>query len=214
MTPEGDGARPTSIELRSRLGAIRDQGLRPTCLAFAASAAHEATRGVSEYLSVEALHAFAKSRDGEPGEGTTIDAVVAALEFDGQCRELDWPYGQSSLTNQAADFFQAGSARRTDDPLSFTLDSLAAGRVVVVALTLTEAWLHPGPDGRIRPPEPNDAHLGGHAVAATGYDEDGQYLTVRNSWGGQWGDGGYGRLSYESFLRFVHEVFTVRSAET
>ena len=214
MTPEGEASRPTSIDLRGRLSAIRDQGLRPTCLAFAASAAHEFTLGERQYLSVEALHAFAKSRDHEPGGGTTIDATVAALELDGQCRESDWPYGQPSLANEAAEFFRATSDRRADDLLSFTLDSLAAGRVVVVALMLTEAWYHPGPDGRIRPPESGDAQLGGHAVTATGYDEVEQYLMVRNSWGDLWGDGGYGRLPYESFLRSVHEVFTVRSAET
>lgn len=210
MTSEGEGSSLTSMDLRGRLGAVRDQGLRPTCLAFAASAAHEATLDSNEYLSVEALHVFAKSRDEEPDEeGTTIDAVVAALEFDGQCHESDWAYGQPSLGNATAEFLRTTSVRHTDDPLSFTMDSLAAGRVVVIALALTDGWFDPEPDGRIRPPERESAWLGWHAVAATGYDERERHLIVRNSWGDGWGDGGYGRLSYESLLNSVHEVFVV-----
>ena len=209
MTQVDTQSRPASIDLRSRLGVIRDQGQRPTCLAFAASAAHESTLPLAEYLSVEALHFFANARDAHSGEGATIDAVVTALEFNGQCMESDWPYGAPGLVNTAAIFHRSPSIRESSDPLTFTLDSLATGRVVVIALTLTEAWFNPDSDGRIPSSNPKDKSLGGHAVAATGYDEPRQYVLVRNSWGTEWGDGGYGRLSYESLRQSAREVFAV-----
>jgi len=209
MTQVGTQSRPASVDLRSRLGVIRDQGHRPTCLAFAASAAHESTLALAEYLSVEALHFFASARDALPGEGTTIDAVVTALEFTGQCMESDWPYGAPGLVNTAAIFRRAPSIRESSDPLTFTLDSLATGRVVVIALTLTEAWFSPDCDGRIPSSNSEDESIGGHAVAAIGYDEPRQYVLVRNSWGMEWGDGGYGRLSYESLRQSVREAFAV-----
>ncbi|MEO1987226.1 MAG: C1 family peptidase [Martelella sp.] len=42
---------------------------------------------------------------------------------------------------------------------------------------------------------------GGHAVTLVGYKESGQYFKFINSWGTNWGDRGYGRLSYDALLR-------------
>ncbi|HEU4729682.1 MAG TPA: C1 family peptidase [Kofleriaceae bacterium] len=56
-------------------------------------------------------------------------------------------------------------------------------------------------------PSPTDRALGGHAVVVAGYDDGrqiGDYkgaLRIRNSWGGDWGEGGYGWLPYEYVLR-------------
>ena len=38
--------------------------------------------------------------------------------------------------------------------------------------------------------------LGGHAVAAVGYEDAAEVFVVRNSWGEQWGLGGYCLLPY------------------
>ena len=209
MTFQSDEARPTRVDLSGQLESVRDQGTRPTCLAFAASAAHEATLGLGEYLSVEALYAAAKSRDSADTAGTTIDSISAALTFDGQCLESDWPYGDSSLLNPGAEFYRAESRRESTDVLSFTLQSLAAGRVVVLTLTLTEAWFMPDPDGLVQPPSPDDAEFGAHAVAATGYDDRERFVVVRNSWGSNWGEGGYGKVLYDSIPSCVWEAFAV-----
>jgi C1A family cysteine protease len=39
--------------------------------------------------------------------------------------------------------------------------------------------------------------LGGHAVLAVGYDDKSKRLTVRNSWGSNWGKGGYFTMPYD-----------------
>lgn len=41
--------------------------------------------------------------------------------------------------------------------------------------------------------------LGGHAMLVVGYDDEGGYLIVRNSWVEQWGDNGYCYLPYEYY---------------
>jgi hypothetical protein len=79
--------------LRDRFGPARDQGERETCLAFAMSDAHAAARG-SPWLPLccEYLFYYAKQRDPTPAnEGTTIPAIRAALQHDGQPVENDWP---------------------------------------------------------------------------------------------------------------------------
>lgn len=80
-------------DLRGRFGSTRDQGGRETCLAFALSDAHAAVRAASwSSLSCEYLFYHAKQRDKTPPHlGTTIPAIQAALEHDGQPVEAAWP---------------------------------------------------------------------------------------------------------------------------
>ena len=49
-------------------------------------------------------------------------------------------------------------------------------------------------------PRRGDALIGGHAVAAVGYDDPRQRFIVRNSWGRSWGEGGYCTMPYAYLL--------------
>jgi C1A family cysteine protease len=73
--------------------------------------------------------------------------------------------------------------------------------------------------GRIPFPSPKERIEGGHAVAVVGYDDKmkikNKYgkvettgaLLIRNSWGKEWGEKGYGWLPYEYVLRGLAEDF-------
>jgi C1A family cysteine protease len=39
--------------------------------------------------------------------------------------------------------------------------------------------------------------LGGHAISIVGYDDDQRAFIIRNSWGTEWGEQGFGRVSYD-----------------
>ncbi len=60
--------------------------------------------------------------------------------------------------------------------------------------------------GKITYPTNNESVLGGHAVVAVGFDDSmvigsskGAFI-IRNSWGEEWGDSGYGYLPYDYLL--------------
>jgi C1A family cysteine protease len=61
--------------------------------------------------------------------------------------------------------------------------------------------------GEIPYPSPGDTLEGGHAIVAIGYDDakkigkDKGALLIRNSWGTEWGDKGYGWLPYSYVLK-------------
>jgi hypothetical protein len=51
-----------------------------------------------------------------------------------------------------------------------------------------------------------------HDVLVTGWDDAGESLYFRNSWGTYWGDKGYGRISRQYFERFVTDAWLSRRA--
>lgn len=195
---------PESVDLRAQLGPVRDQGLRPTCLAFATTAAHEHARTAGEVLSVEALFARAKQRDGlGPTAGTTVPAITDALAREGQCPEAEWPYG-SPMPTKGARFYRARADHRGGDLVKQMCFALASGRTVVLVTRITAAWHRVGADGLVRslPADP----LAYHAVLAVGYDAAGQKLLIRNSWGTTWGMRGC------AWLPFSHVATNARAA--
>jgi hypothetical protein len=61
-------------------------------------------------------------------------------------------------------------------------------------------------------PKPDEKQLGGHAVMAVGYCEAKQCMIVRNSWGEEWGEGGYFYMPYR-FIRdpdYCSDFWTIR----
>ena len=54
--------------------------------------------------------------------------------------------------------------------------------------------------------------LGGHAVMAVGYDEASSRFLIRNSWGAQWGIGGYFTMPYGylSNANLAADFWTIR----
>src|SRR5437879_552662 len=81
-------------DLRGAFGDVRDQGLRPTCLAFSVSDAHAALLQPFRPLSVEYLYYYAVQRTpgGDPESGISGKAAADALSSDGQPLEDSWPY--------------------------------------------------------------------------------------------------------------------------
>ena len=80
--------------------------------------------------------------------------------------------------------------------------------------TVYSSYLQAGSTGKIPMPARQDQNMGGHAVVAVGYDDEMRIknnnpeadetvgaLLIRNSWGGHWGEHGYGWLPYDYVLQ-------------
>ncbi len=57
-------------------------------------------------------------------------------------------------------------------------------------------------------PSSGNPVAGGHAMVCIGYDSE--RVLIENSWGPQWGDGGFGGMPYDSFANSLMEAFVVR----
>ena len=80
-------------DMRPAYGSARNQGIRPTCLAFAASDAHAAVRGPWVPLSPEFAFYHSQSRSKRPPhQGAVLSTMLEVLRENGQPVESEWPY--------------------------------------------------------------------------------------------------------------------------
>lgn len=199
-----------SVDLRPDFGPARNQGPRPTCMAFAASDAHAGLRNGWAPLSCEYAFYQAQRRARRPPDrGALLSSMLDALRANGQPKEGGWPYLAATPTDAAswapppkvgALFGRAGETRCPS--LDLVIRELDQGRPVILLLMLSRAFFKPTPDAVIHPsigedPEPARRH----AVIAVGHGSvDGhRAMLVRNSWGERWGSAGHGWLT-EPFL--------------
>lgn len=212
---------PTSIsniDLRTTLPAVRDQGPRGTCLAFAVTSAHEFERitehGASQHLSEEVLFWGARQyRKLEPNDigGINVDSAAKALGDWGQPEGHLWPYdetrdhtacdyGPPDEAVNPANCFRA-SLMTVPPTVAEVLNHLRDGHAVVLAVRMSNSFFYTA-DGWIDVPSPSESIQHNHAILLAGFVEDisvagGGYFIFRNSWGAAWGDGGYGYLPFE-----------------
>jgi hypothetical protein len=198
------------IDLRPMFGPARDQGQRPTCLAFAASDTHAALRPDWTPLSCEFAFYHAQLRaKRSPLQGATLGSILDTLRHDGQPSESCWPY-LAGLPTDLADwrppagghpvFRRNGSAG--SDTIATVIDRLDRQEPVILLTMLSASFYSPTVEGMVDPAygEIPDPALR-HAVVAVGHGtvNGSTAILVRNSWGSAWGVNGHAWLT-EQFL--------------
>jgi C1A family cysteine protease len=96
---------------------------------------------------------------------------------------------------------------------------LAEGHPAMFGFTVYNSIEQADSTGQIPFPSQNERIEGGHAIVAAGYDDKMKIknklgkvettgaLLIRNSWGKEWGEKGYGWLPYEYIVRGLAEDF-------
>jgi hypothetical protein len=189
---------------RSGSPPVGTQGLRRTCLAWAASAAHEAF--TPSRLSVEFLH---WACGPPPGGRGTPQGLKSALVAKGQPPAQQWLYDpgidETAVTYAPpaaviGPYYKATIRLVDSDPESLA-EQLTSGYLPIAGLRLTKAFLRAA--GGIV--DTLEAGTDGHAVAVVGIAEtlrpvgslpSGERLMcVRNSWGRGWGNEGHALIT-------------------
>jgi hypothetical protein len=193
---------------------VRDQGDRPTCVAFAVSAAHEWRCGDKVVRSAEDAMWAAHQIAEVPGrEETTVSWALEGLRRHAHATEQAWPYGAPRWPDGRPAPALDDANRRTlptwrdlgAASFATVTEQLAAGHPVVLTLCVVPtAWYHAGDtvDAAAGAKTP-----GNHAVLAVGSLDAPERLIVKNSWGPSWGDGGYGlvtRRYYDHYALRAH----------
>ncbi|MDV3456686.1 C1 family peptidase [Sphingomonas sp. HF-S4] len=195
---------------RKRSVPILDQGGEGACTGFAlATVANYLLRARgenpdAEEVSAYMLYAMARRYDEWPGEayvGSSVRGAVKAWHKHGVCAKRLWKdiTGQWPSDEAAADAITRplGAYYRVNHR-----DLVAMHAAISeVGVLLASADIHAG-WGEVSLGEPHipfvPGRVGGHAFAIVGYDQKGFW--IQNSWGEDWGDGGFARLGYDDWL--------------
>jgi C1A family cysteine protease len=213
---------------------VEDQGPIGACTAHAAVALVEyfQIRTKKKHIDSSRLFLYKVSRNLLNWQGDTgayLRTAMEALVLFGVPPERYMPYVPENYDSEPSAFcyafgqsFQTASYYRLDPlgtPAAKLLKdikaSLAAGYPLMFGFTVYDSAGEADENrGRIPFPSLRDRVVGGHAVAAVGYDdgvvivnsEPGSLPThgairIRNSWGPGWGEEGYGWLPYDFVLK-------------
>ncbi len=195
------------VDLRKQIGPVRDQGQRPTCLAFAASDAHAAARGEWNALSADYLYLRAQIISGNgTDQGSSLDAIMNVLHDDGQPTEAALPYASKPPIDLKTWKPPAGltlyrRAGASSSPGAKDVRSdLDTGVPSIMLLMLSRSFYFASSNGLIDdvPGDPPDQERR-HAVVAVGHGLLGErpLTLIRNSWGPEWAAQGYAWLTDE-----------------
>ena len=194
---------------------IKNQGETSACTGFALSSLVEALVSKASIAGKERdtklapispfmLYFFARKYDEIPGdavdEGSTARGGMKAWHKHGACKLRLWRRIDTTIkrdgTAWIADAFKTplGAYYRVDHTSIPDLHAaLNETGVVYVTAQVHSGWDDVAEDGLIRFDEKSKPE-GGHAFLFVGYDEHGFW--IQNSWGTDWANGGFARISY------------------
>lgn len=216
------------LPVYSRAGLILDQGQEGACTGFGLACVVNYLRWVKAgtpmklaSVSPRMLYTFARRYDeyaGEDYDGSSCRGALKGWFRHGVCLEEDWPYEapDGSSANLQPRFGYADRATHNTLGVYFRVDLRSVtdlqaaiqqvGAVYVSAFT-HDGWDHvPSrrlpkkghPDLPAIPFDGRPSQTGGHAFAFVGFNDRG--FVLQNSWGTDWGCGGFAVMTYEDWL--------------
>ena len=220
---------PKSVNHIPVMPDVYDQGRLGSCVDNAVSADVESVyikEGLKAPFVPARLFGYYNARDIEgttdTDSGSTIRDGVMAYVTKGFVPEEAYPYDITKFTQKPSDEIYAMAQHGVIDDFGYVPQTqhavksiLAAGYNVIIGFSVYESFetaemaktgIMPVPDTR------KEELLGGHGVLVVGYDDDGQYAWVRNSWSAKWGIGGYFKMPYAVLFnpQLANDFWTIR----
>jgi len=231
--PGGNEMVPGKVDLSSQMSPVLNQGQQGSCGAFSLSYAilsyqqklvHNWSYFLSDGVTPDNTHLFSaaflyNSVNGGTDGGSTLTGNLAFEAANGNATLVDTPYNPadfltqpSATAKQNAMGYRITQYARVDPKNTNAVKAqLAAGNAVYwammvdsnfQALTGQQVWKGP-----------IQAGAGGHAMALAGYDDSLGAFIIRNSWGTDWGNNGYGYIDYGAFAKYTLSAFVIKVAD-
>ncbi len=214
---------PSVVDWRNKDGAnwvspVKNQGRCGSCVAFAAIGAFEANYNIaseSPGLNFDGSEQDLFGRIGSCDFGSWPSSATSSLKSQGAPDEACFPYvsgrlGEDQDSGACADVAARAVKISATAAVSGTGVKAALQRgPVITTLQVYEDFMYYG--GGIYKHVTGDVQ-GGHAVTIVGYNDDERYWVVKNSWGPEWGEHGYVRVSYDDISGIGEDNYSLAFA--
>lgn len=206
------GKTPANVDLREFTTPVEDQGSLGSCTGHAVASAIELVNKKNKIINeVSRLFIYYYERlligTVHYDSGAYIRDGIKATNRWGAPLENLWPYDISKFraapSRTAIIDASKRKVTRYERATNFNacINALSSGYPVIVGFTVYSSFyfgnwhrttaVMPYPNTR------SEKVLGGHAVLLVGYNNSTQHFIVKNSWGTNWGDGGYFYMPYQ-----------------
>ena len=197
-----------SIDLRMYSGGIHDQLNTGSCMANATVTALEIMLSIKDVnIELSRMYNYYYGReDNSVDTGMYFTSALESAVDDGLPEEKYWEFDLTHI-----------NVEPIADPVWFITDyttlpidvdntvlALNLGFPVILDMSITTAWTFLDDIDDEYYGTPLGFSVARHAVVAVGNGED--YFIIENSYGEEWGGGGYFNLSHEVFLQDVHNA--------
>ena len=202
-----------NVDLRNKCPKVYDQGDLGSCTANAIAFAYqfdEFRQNEIEPFMPSRLFIYYNERkmegDVSNDSGAAIRDGIKSINVQGVCPESEWPYNIDDFTDEPSEQcyedaknYYSVEYNRVDQVIPQLKACLNDGFPFVFGFSVYESFESPevAETGVMPIPKKNEKLLGGHAVAAVGYDNSKKSFIIRNSWGEKWGLNGYFYMPYE-----------------
>lgn len=145
--------------------------------------------------------------------GCDMRNCLKSLHKKGTCDEREWPHIMEKFADKAPDncyldavAHKVAAYARVNDSLADFKECLnrgfpfAFGMVCFSSFLTREVMM----TGEMKMPSlPFDSYMGKHSGLAVGYDDSKKSFIIRNSWGGDWGQGGHFYMPYDFMTNWL-----------
>jgi len=219
---------PEAVDLSKYMPAVGDQGNQGSCVGWATAYAARA------YYAEQIEHRDISLKQNIPSPAWLFDIIHIGKDCDqgayipdamkvllsGAYSFADFPYDDTKCPRplpparaKATDFkiesFDQVWDQQTDTALDKVKGALAKGNPVVILASLDSAFFDLSPKNKVWNSDKTKKDEGGHAVTLVGYDDRSKTFKFINQWSTQWGDAGYGRMTYDTFVARVYEGYVM-----
>jgi C1A family cysteine protease len=206
---------PNRVDERRLFSPVENQDVLGSCTghAFVGAMEYLENQQREDFVRLSRLFVYFNERLLEgttrSDAGAQIRDGVRVLAKYGVCDEKLWPYDEKRFRHRPTDdayenglLHKATAFSKIDQTEHVLCAALAARHPVVFGIVVYESFESDevAKTGLVPMPSVKEKCLGGHAVCMAGYDRGSRHFLVRNSWGADWGIGGYFWLPFDFVL--------------
>ena len=138
-------------------------------------------------------------------QGSMISDAMDVLVQEGAATLASVPYSDRVCPSATAGqtYFLDGFSRIVSSDTGSIRGSIQSHQPVCFGMQVDQAFQRLNTSNKVFVPSGSG---GGHAMAVIGYDDARQLYKIQNSWGTDWGAGGYFWISYADFARHANDV--------